>query len=220
MPAELLTFTVAVVTTLSPIDHVYDIEVMGSRARPVRDALVGFNATRGGIIDIWSPEAENPVRLELFGDEIDGMRPFSPATQRALEEVSETRFLPVQDKTDATPHRSCLADHLGPKGWVALAEPSEIRRQAESLGDRTATAQGTLSAREMLASLMSKPRVDISSLPESDAAVACHLAVESVARLSGNIQRVRDELDQVASNDHVLVACPGSGETAHVSVLL
>ncbi len=180
----------------------------------------GSFATRGGIIDIWSPEAENPVRLELFGDEIDGMRPFSPATQRALEEVSETRFLPVQDKTDATPHRSCLADHLGPEGWVALAEPSEIRRQAESLGDRTATAQGTLSAREMLASLMSKPRVDISSLPESDAAVACHLAVESVARLSGNIQRVRDELDQVASNDHVLVACPGSGETARLGEVL
>ena len=72
----------------------------------------------------------------------------------------------------------------------------------------------------MLASLMSKPRVDISSLPESDAAVACHLAVESVARLSGNIQRVRDELDQVASNDHVLVACPGSGETARLGEVL
>ncbi|MFM7110765.1 MAG: transcription-repair coupling factor [Planctomycetota bacterium] len=180
----------------------------------------GSFASRGGIIDIWSPEAEHPVRLELFGDEIEGMRPFSPATQRALEEVSETRFMPVRDPAELAPNNSCLSDHLGSSGKVVLAEPGEIRRQAESLGDRTASAQGTLSARAMMASLMSRPRVDISSLPESEASVACHLAVESVARLSGNIQRVRDELDQVALNDQVLVACQGSGETARLGEVL
>lgn len=180
----------------------------------------GSFATRGGILDIWSPEAENPVRMELFGDEVDGMRPFSATTQRALEEVAESRFLPVHDAADATPSRSVLTEHLGPGGWVAMAEPGEIRRQAESLGDRTATAQGTLCAREMLSSLMSKPVVDISSLPESDAPVACHLTVESVERFSGNIQRIRDELDRVAANDHVLVACPGTGETARLGEVL
>ena len=180
----------------------------------------GSFAIRGGIVDIWSPEAEFPIRIELFGDEIDSLRPFSAESQRAHEEVQEARILPVHDVADDSPPRSTLADHLGRDGWVVLVEPAEIRRQAESLGDRTATAQGTLSAREAFASLLSRPRVDLSSLPESEATTTLHLAVESVARLSGNIQRIRDELDQVVSADHVLVACPGTGETTRLGEVL
>jgi transcription-repair coupling factor (superfamily II helicase) len=39
---------------------------------------------RGGIIDIWPAVESQPVRLEFFGDEIDTMRPFDPASQRTI----------------------------------------------------------------------------------------------------------------------------------------
>lgn len=39
---------------------------------------------RGGILDIFSPDSEKPVRIEFFGDEIDSMRYFDPATQRSI----------------------------------------------------------------------------------------------------------------------------------------
>lgn len=51
-------------------------------------------AKRGGIIDIFSPSAEFPVRIEFFGDEIDSMRHFSPETQRSVEEISEYIIIP------------------------------------------------------------------------------------------------------------------------------
>lgn len=55
-------------------------------------------AKRGGIIDIFSPPLTNPVRLEFWGDEIIGMRVFSLATQRSLEEyVTELIVLPARE---------------------------------------------------------------------------------------------------------------------------
>lgn len=51
-------------------------------------------AKRGGIIDIFSPSAEFPVRVEFFGDEIDSMRLFSPETQRSVKEISEYVIIP------------------------------------------------------------------------------------------------------------------------------
>ncbi len=42
----------------------------------------GTFAVRGGIVDVWSPIYEQPARIELFGDEVESLRLFDPATQR------------------------------------------------------------------------------------------------------------------------------------------
>src|ERR1700723_61951 len=44
--------------------------------------MPGQYALRGGILDVYSPEAERPVRIELFGDEAESIRRFDPASQR------------------------------------------------------------------------------------------------------------------------------------------
>jgi len=55
-------------------------------------------AKRGGIIDIFSPPLTNPVRLEFWGNEIIGMRVFSVATQRSLEQhLTELTILPARE---------------------------------------------------------------------------------------------------------------------------
>src|SRR5438874_1373050 len=45
--------------------------------------MPGEYALRGGILDAYSPEADRPLRIEFFGDEVDSIRPFDPATQRS-----------------------------------------------------------------------------------------------------------------------------------------
>ena len=47
---------------------------------------------RGGIIDIFSPQWERPVRLELFGDAIDSLRAFDPSTQPSLNKLNRLLF--------------------------------------------------------------------------------------------------------------------------------
>ena len=56
---------------------------------------------RGGIVDIFSPAEERPVRLEFFGDEIDTMGYFDPVTQRRVENADELVILPVAETLPA-----------------------------------------------------------------------------------------------------------------------
>ncbi|MBQ1372178.1 MAG: transcription-repair coupling factor, partial [Oscillospiraceae bacterium] len=58
---------------------------------------VGQFAIRGGILDIYSPAMENPLRVEFFGDELDAMGLFDPLTQRRSENVEQAVILPVAE---------------------------------------------------------------------------------------------------------------------------
>ena len=55
----------------------------------------GQYAVRGGIVDIFSPAADRPVRAEFFGDELDTMGYFDPDTQRRTDNIEELTVLPV-----------------------------------------------------------------------------------------------------------------------------
>ena len=57
----------------------------------------GDYAVRGGIIDVWPPGEGGPVRLDLFGDELDSARRFDPATQRTTEKLSKVELAPVSE---------------------------------------------------------------------------------------------------------------------------
>lgn len=57
----------------------------------------GDYAIRGGIIDIFPPGDSGPVRLDLFGDTLDGARRFDPESQRTLEKLSVVDLAPVSE---------------------------------------------------------------------------------------------------------------------------
>jgi len=52
---------------------------------------------RGGILDIWTPSDDHPIRLEMFGDEIDTIRAFNPATQRTIQNLQELVVTPARE---------------------------------------------------------------------------------------------------------------------------
>src|SRR5579871_4329764 len=59
--------------------------------------MPGEYALRGGILDVYSPEAERPVRIEFFGDEVESIRKFDPATQRSSNSTDEALLLPLTE---------------------------------------------------------------------------------------------------------------------------
>ena len=67
----------------------------------------GQYAIRGGILDIYSPASDRPVRMEFFGDELDTMGYFDPASQRRTENVDRFTVLPVGE-TQPRLHREGL----------------------------------------------------------------------------------------------------------------
>src|ERR1700681_1132832 len=66
--------------------------------------MPGEYAWRGGILDVYSPEAERPARIEFFGDEVESIRRFDPASQRSSNPMDEALLLPLTE----TP----VSDHL------------------------------------------------------------------------------------------------------------
>ena len=57
----------------------------------------GSFAVRGGILDIFPPNLNTPVRIEFFGDTVETMRAFDPLTQRSLQAVDELVLLPSRE---------------------------------------------------------------------------------------------------------------------------
>ncbi len=57
----------------------------------------GDYAIRGGIIDIFPPGDSGPVRLDLFGDTLDGARRFDPVSQRTIEKLDLVELAPVSE---------------------------------------------------------------------------------------------------------------------------
>jgi transcription-repair coupling factor (superfamily II helicase) len=59
--------------------------------------MPGQYALRGGILDVYSPEADRPLRIEFFGDEADSIRKFDPTSQRSSNPVDEALLLPLTE---------------------------------------------------------------------------------------------------------------------------
>ena len=76
---------------------------------------VGQFALRGGILDVFSPLMEQPVRCEFFDDEIDSLGLFDPGTQRRTENVSSALLLPAAE----------VLPGLAPGGTAHLADELE-----------------------------------------------------------------------------------------------
>ena len=57
----------------------------------------GDYSIRGGIIDIFPPSLSEPIRLDFFGDTLDGIRQFDPATQRTVKSLKKVELSPVSE---------------------------------------------------------------------------------------------------------------------------
>jgi transcription-repair coupling factor (superfamily II helicase) len=57
----------------------------------------GDYAIRGGIVDIWPPGNSGPVRLDFFGDTLDGLRRFDPVSQRTTEKLNAIDLAPMSE---------------------------------------------------------------------------------------------------------------------------
>ncbi len=96
IPAGLaaLRITFRVGDSLDLVETAATLEARGFERVPLVEE-VGQFAVRGGILDLFSVGAGEPVRIELWGDEIESMRTFDILDQRSVDEIRETHVLPV-----------------------------------------------------------------------------------------------------------------------------
>ena len=118
-----------------PLEEVIaHLESVGYEKRePVE--MVGEYSVRGGILDVFSPEASKPVRVDLFGDLVESIRRFDVESQRSVLKVEECSLLPLSEFQKST---------------TALAELHELLLQSGKLSRDLPNAGEIFAGWEML----------------------------------------------------------------------
>jgi transcription-repair coupling factor (superfamily II helicase) len=99
--------------------------------------MPGQFSVRGGIVDVFSPEAARPVRLELFGDTVESLREFDPQTQRSVQPVERVTVLPLEE----WPRRPALVAQAYAAAQGRDAGEEELRHMGVFPGWEFAAAQ-------------------------------------------------------------------------------
>ena len=93
---------------------------------------IGQFSARGGIVDVFPINAENPVRIEFFGDEVDSLREFDLSTKRSLKNISSAAIMPLA-QTDSTGQAEVFLSYLEGQGAVLFDEPMRLREQMRTM---------------------------------------------------------------------------------------
>src|SRR4051812_22035295 len=115
----------------------------------------GEFSLRGGILDVFPPDAGEPVRIEFFGDEIESIRPFDAETQRSLDRwgtVTLTASLPLDGGDPAS--LGHVADSFPEGTWIALVEPNDLREEGRNYFSRIDVPRGLFSVESTIARLI------------------------------------------------------------------
>ncbi len=102
--------------TLDPDDVLARLVAMGYR----REALAehrGEVARRGSIIDVFSSTADAPVRIDLWGDEVDRLSEYSVHDQRSTEPLAEVCIMPARELLPSAAVRARAAELVGREPW-------------------------------------------------------------------------------------------------------
>ena len=187
--------------------------------------LPGEFSMRGGILDVFANDWVNPVRIELFDTEIDSIREFDVSTQRSLQALNQIEITVLGSGVESNDH---LASHLPSKSAVMLIEPTQIYSEAnhfwERLG-RVVDDEDSSSAfyhplQSVLKTLKPFGQVATAGIAADDGGVLGRLSIESVERFSGEIGKVRTELDQIGAGADVFVVAETEAEITRLSDIL
>ncbi len=174
----------------------------------------GQIAVRGGLVDVFPSTGREPLRVELFGDEIEQVRAFSPFTQRTLHPVAETVVYPAAERSMdlvepslrddgelAEPPSDLVAAFDRPPDFVW--EPDDVRRIWEEESLEPVSLAGA-------SELDPFPRAQAHSFEAQRPAIAARGLAEAENELGGMLRQGR----------RVVVAFPHRGEALRTEQLL
>jgi transcription-repair coupling factor (superfamily II helicase) len=181
--------------------------------------LPGEFSLRGGILDIFAPDWRDPVRVEFFGDQIESLRRFEVSSQRSLAGLEEIDVTASVEKPadcvggisgDTAPAH--LADYLPPGSWFLLIEPGELEAEGRQYLERIERPQELHTVQSVFQRVVEFPSVTASAVAAGSLETTCRLPIESVERFSGDINRVRGELEEAGAGQEVFLVCQTEAE--------
>jgi transcription-repair coupling factor (superfamily II helicase) len=146
-------------------------------------AEVGQWSLRGGIVDVFSPAREQPVRAEFVGDEIESLRLFDPSTQRSVEAIREIEVLPFPTKDAET---GPLTAYLPSDALIALDDPALLE----------APPDDAPSAEPLDAVLAGYQRLELPLVPRGAAPSRFNMETRSIGGVRGQFKALAAEIGE------------------------
>ncbi len=162
--------------------------------------LPGEFSARGGILDLFAADWDQPVRIELFGDEIESIRRFDIASQRSIETLDRVEITVLRPEAES---HSPLTEHVPPRTWFVLVEPQQIELEAQRYYQQLESDRGFLDPRQVHRHMLQFPLATVAAITQASLGPVCRLQVESIERFSGEIAKVRTELDRAGRRHQV-----------------
>ena len=113
--------------------------------------MVGEYSLRGGILDVFSPEGSKPVRIDLFGDQVESIRRFDVESQRSVLKIEDCTLLPLTEYQ---------------KSRALLVELGELMRAADLPGRDLPPPGETFPGWELVAPMVRPRKASVFSLLE------------------------------------------------------
>jgi len=177
----------------------------------------GQFSSRGGILDIWATAETMPVRLDFFGDEIETIRKFDPASQRTVEKLDSILITPAreyiamgQQETELSEFHipllhqqpASLLDYLPQKAIVLIDDLSILESMAAEVEEQAVKFRQESISEETLSADFPLPYIPWSELHDS-------LHGQSTLELGYS---TREDGPEIGELENSLAACFGHDE--------
>lgn len=111
------------------LEKLVDIFIDGGYERVSMVEGIGQFSIRGGILDFFSPDSENPYRIELFDNEVDSIRTFNIPNQRSIDILDHAYIRPVKETLIIDEYRDKIIKNLDKDLKKALSKADVLRKQ-------------------------------------------------------------------------------------------
>jgi len=176
--------------------------------------LPGEFSIRGGIVDIFATDWIDPVRIEVFGDEVESMRRFDRESQRSLMLLDEAEVTVLPRQRDREAH---LAEYLPDKCCVVLQQPDEISSEGKRYLGRVSDVDRHHIAPDVIKSLSKFPIVSTWLIAAGAEDTTIRMPVETVDRFSGDASQIRVLLDTVGQGQKVFIVSQTEAEAERLT---
>ncbi len=156
---------------------------------------IGQFCLRGGILDVFPINRNEPVRIEWFDREIEGIRTFDAASQRSLKSIDGLKIIPLllEEETECT---ASVFDYCAENTIVIADEPVKLFEMLEKLDKENKAYRGELFSKEEIIAMCGKRCLLVSALGHSYLRnlSAVNVPVRAIAPYNRNVNLLVEDL--------------------------
>jgi len=182
-------------------------------------ALAGEYTARGGILDVFPPDALEPYRIEFFDNEIESIRSFDTVSQRSIRRVDRVDLLAANE---ATREEATLLDYCGQDWMILFSEPTAGLHHAAAFRARIPFPERFGDPIEIYQRLGQLSFAPIGQLAADETtSQLVRVPIRDVQRIGGELESIPKEIDESLGNDRrAVIVCMNDGEQARMKEIL